>query len=106
MKSRTNIIRIGILFLVATLLLTTNVFASGAETTSSMSELKQVQQYNFSINILTMLLVGFGFLMVFVKKYGYGATTGTYLVVGVGLPLYMWLRSIGVFSAELSKLPK
>jgi len=39
-----------------------------------------VEQYNFSIHILAMLLVGFGFLMVFVKKHGYSATTGTYLV--------------------------
>jgi len=32
-------------------------------------------QYNFAIHILAMLLVGFGFLMMFVRKYGYGATT-------------------------------
>lgn len=47
-----------------------------------------------------MLLVGFGFLMVFVKNYGYSATTGAYLVVAVGLPLYMLLRSTGIISAE------
>jgi len=47
-----------------------------------------------------MLLVGFGFLMVFVKKHGYGATTGTYLVVATGLPLYLLLRSTGVISVE------
>ena len=47
-----------------------------------------------------MLLVGFGFLMVFVKRYGYGATTGTYLIVAVGLPVYLGLRSTGVLSAE------
>lgn len=62
--------------------------------------LRQVEQYNFSIHILAMLLVGFGFLMVFVKKYGYSATTGTYLVVGLGIPLYMFLRASGVLSAE------
>jgi len=43
--------------------------------------LRNVEQYNFSIHIMAMLLVGFGFLMVFVKKYGYSATNGTYLVV-------------------------
>ncbi len=62
--------------------------------------LRQVEQYNYSIHILAMLLVGFGFLMVFVKKYGNSATTGTYLVVGVGIPFYLFLRSIGVISAE------
>ena len=47
-----------------------------------------------------MLLVGFGFLMVFVKKYGYSATTGTFLVVSIGLPLYLLLRSTGILSVE------
>ena len=61
---------------------------------------RQVEQYNFSIHIMAMLLVGFGFLMVFVKKYGYSATTGTYLVVGTGIPLYLALRSWGGISAE------
>jgi len=71
----------------------------GAATISA--GLRQVEQYNFSINILAMLLVGFGFLMVFVKKYGYSATTGTFLVVAVGLPLYLFLRSTGFLSAEV-----
>jgi ammonium transporter Rh len=61
---------------------------------------RDVQQYNFAIHILAMLLVGFGFLMVFVKRYGYGATTGTYLIVAVGIPLYLGLRAAGVLSAE------
>ena len=63
--------------------------------------IQQVQQYNFSIHILAMLLVGFGFLMVFVKKYGYSAVTGTYLVVAVGIPLYLLLRSYGIFGSEV-----
>jgi ammonium transporter Rh len=67
---------------------------------SAADGLRQVEQYNFSIHILAMLLVGFGFLMVFVKKYGYSATTGTYLVVATGIPLYLLLRSWGALSAE------
>lgn len=66
---------------------------------------REVQQYNFAIHILAMLLVGFGFLMVFVKRYGYGATTGTYLVVAVGLPLYLGLRATGMLSAEAVGVP-
>jgi Ammonia permease len=62
--------------------------------------LRQVEQYNFSIHILAMLLVGFGFLMVFVKKHGYSATTGTYLVVATGIPLYLLVRAWGGLSAE------
>ena len=62
--------------------------------------LRQVAQYNYSIHILAMVLVGFGFLMVFVRKYGYGATTGTYLVVAAGLPLYVLLRASGILCAK------
>ena len=67
-----------------------------------LNEARQVAQYNYVIHILAMLLVGFGFLMVFVRRYGFGATTGTYLVVAVGLPLYMLLRANGVFAHEIA----
>jgi ammonium transporter Rh len=62
--------------------------------------LRQVQQYNFSIGILAMLIVGFGFLMVFVKNYGFSALTGTYLLVAAALPVYLGLRATGILSAE------
>ena len=45
--------------------------------------------YEKAIHVLAMLLIGFGFLMVFVKKYGYTSITATYLVVALSLPLYM-----------------
>jgi ammonium transporter Rh len=61
--------------------------------------LRQVEQYNYSIHILAMLLVGFGFLMVFVRNYGYSATTGTYLVVATGIPVYLGLRATGWISS-------
>jgi len=82
------------------LLLTFSAFANDAVSTGAADVVRNVEQYNFSIHILAMLLLGFGFLMVFVKKYGYSATTGTYLVVGAGIPLYMLLRSTGILSAE------
>ncbi len=74
-------------------------FALAQSPESSASGINQVEQYHFSIHILAMLLVGFGFLMVFVKKYGYGATTGTYLVVAASIPLYLALRAWGGFSS-------
>jgi len=83
-----------------TLIMPFNAFAETVSSADVAENLRQVQQYNFSINILAMLLVGFGFLMVFVKKYGYSATTGTYLVVGVGIPLYLLLRNSGIISHE------
>jgi ammonium transporter Rh len=48
--------------------------------------------YEKSIHILVMLLMGFGFLMVFVRKYGYTSITATYLAVALSLPLYMLVR--------------
>ena len=82
------------------LLLPLSVFAADSVTTIANEMTRQVEQYNFAIHILAMLLVGFGFLMVFVKRYGYSATTGTYLVVAAGIPLYAFLRSTGLISAE------
>lgn len=97
MKKSVLVFLTGIIF---TLLVPFSVFAEALNTNNVVENLRQVQQYNFSINILAMLLVGFGFLMVFVKKYGYSATTGTYIVVGVGIPLYLFLRSTGIISSE------
>jgi ammonium transporter Rh len=44
-----------------------------------------------------MLLVGFGFLMVFLRKYGRSALTATFLLVASAIPLYMLLNSASVF---------
>ncbi len=89
-----------ILLVAAVILFVTPLLAwSGEAAVDALTvSLRQVEQYNFSIHILAMLLVGFGFLMVFVKKYGYGATTGTFLTVATGMPLYLFLRSTGVIS--------
>src|SRR3972149_6883071 len=48
--------------------------------------------YEKSIHILVMLLMGFGFLMVFIRKYGYTSITAAYLAVALSLPLYMLVR--------------
>lgn len=75
---------------------------AGATAPAEINEARLVAQYNYSINILAMLLVGFGFLMVFVRRYGFSATTGTYLVVATGLPLYILLRANGIFGHALT----
>jgi ammonium transporter Rh len=75
---------------------------SASEPPAEVNEARLVAQYNYSIHILAMLVVGFGFLMVFVKRYGFGATTGTYLVVATGLPLYMFLRANGMIGHALT----
>lgn len=81
------------LALLATPVLT---LAESAAPAGLAGAIREVQQYNFSIHILAMLLVGFGFLMVYVKRYGFGATIGTYLVVAAGIPAYLFLRSAGL----------
>lgn len=65
--------------------------ASGSDSTLVWDSLK----YEKSIHILAMLLVGFGFLMVFVRKHGFSSITATFLVVSVSLPLYMLIKSFG-----------
>jgi ammonium transporter Rh len=55
---------------------------------TTLDALSDVQKYNRAIHIMAMLLVGFGFLMVFVKKYGRSALTATYLLVSISIPLY------------------
>jgi ammonium transporter Rh len=47
-----------------------------------------------------MLLIGFGFLMVFVKKYGRSALTATFLLVSAALPLYMSIKGLGIFEEK------
>jgi ammonium transporter Rh len=59
---------------------------------STLSAAENEFMYEKSIDVLVMLLIGFGFLMVFVKKYGYTSLTSTYLLVALSLPLYMLLR--------------
>jgi ammonium transporter Rh len=64
---------------------------------SLLTHVVDVQRYNRSIHIMVMLLGGFGFLMVFVKKYGLSAVTATYLLVSTAIPLYMLVKSWGLF---------
>jgi ammonium transporter Rh len=64
-------------------------FASGSE------DVVNDQHYNKAIHIMAMLLVGFGFLMVFVRKYGRSALTATFLLVSISLPFYILVKSRG-----------
>ena len=60
---------------------------------TTIAALSDVQKYNRAIHIMAMLLVGFGFLMEFVKKYGRSALTATYLLVSVSIPMYFLKES-------------
>jgi ammonium transporter Rh len=58
-----------------------------------MSSILNVQKYDRAIHIMAMLLVGFGFLMVFLKKYGRSALTATFLLVSIAIPIYMLINN-------------
>ncbi|NOR87138.1 MAG: ammonium transporter [Bacteroidales bacterium] len=66
-------------------------------TRTDINSILDVQMYNRAIHIMAMLLIGFGFLMVFVKKYGRSAITATFLLVSVSLPLYLAFKELGIF---------
>lgn len=67
---------------------------------NAIASILEVQQYNRAIHIMAMLLLGFGFLMVFVKKYGRSALTATFLLVSVSLPLYLSIKGMGIFETK------
>jgi ammonium transporter Rh len=82
------------ILLLATLLVAGAGVAHAADLPgTTLATLSDVQKYERAIHIMAMLLVGFGFLMVFVKKYGRSALTATYLLVSVALPLYFLKES-------------
>ena len=71
---------------------------------SDISTIFEIQQYNRAIHIMAMLLIGFGFLMVFIKKYGRSALTATFLLVSIALPLYFFIHTSGLFSESRGEI--
>ncbi len=49
--------------------------------------------YARSIHILAMLLVGFGFLMAFLRGHEFTSLTATFLAVAIAIPVYMLVKS-------------
>jgi len=72
--------------------------------TTTVSAMEQVQKYERAIHVMAMLLVGFGFLMVFVKNYGRSALTATYLLTALAVPLYFLLNGVGAFGQAEEKI--
>lgn len=67
----------------------------------SNEEIENVQKYGRAIDVMGMLLIGFGFLMVFVRKYGRSALTATFLLVSVSIPLYLGIDALGIFGDKV-----
>jgi ammonium transporter Rh len=76
-----------------------NLYSQEIEKTG-ISSILEVQQYERSIHIMAMLLIGFGFLMVFIKKYGRSALTATFLLVSVAIPMYLAIKGVSVFESK------
>lgn len=64
-----------------------------SESSEGLSNIYDSLKYEKSIHVLAMLLLGFGFLMVFIRKHGFSSVTATFLVVSVALPLYMLIKT-------------
>ena len=82
----------------------TETVATQSNLTETIKHLTDGQKYYRAIHIMAMLLLGFGFLMVFVRKYGRSAITATFLLVSVSIPAYIMLVNSGLFGTE--KLPE
>ena len=80
------------------------LFAVIVNASTELALVVDVQKYNRAIHIMAMLLAGFGFLMVFIKKYGRSAVTATYLLVSIAIPLYIFKDSLGILGSSGSEI--
>lgn len=85
-----NLVTLGLLLLGVLL-------PAAAQAQTGVDTLAHVQTYYRAIHIMAMLLIGFGFLMVFVRGYGLSALTATYMMVAVALPGYALMKSGHLF---------
>jgi ammonium transporter Rh len=79
---------------------------SAQGTESTISSMLEVQQYDRAIHIMAMLLLGFGFLMVFVRKYGRSTLTATFLLVSTAIPFYFVMSDYGVMGHARGEIEK
>ena len=77
------------------LIISGNIQAQGISG-ETLANLTDVQKYYRAIHVMAMLLFGFGFLMVFVRKYGRSALTATFLLVSISIPLYYFISDFGI----------
>ena len=98
-----NVFTVAVFILLATV---GSAFAAEAGSCAELSSIVDVQKYFRAIHIMAMLLLGFGFLMVFVKKYGRSAITATYLLVSIAIPLYFLKDSLGLLGGVDSDIDR
>ena len=81
-------------------------FASDATINGLAPGIINDQRYNRAIHIMAMLLIGFGFLMVFVRKYVRSALTATFLLVSTALPIYIFSKGMGFLGEVHSEIDR
>jgi ammonium transporter Rh len=77
-----------------------------AQENNIIKSVLEIQQYERAIHIMAMLLLGFGFLMVFIREYGRSALTATFILVSISIPLYFLLSNSGMFGPEKGVIEK
>ncbi len=88
------------------LLILSSISIAQETTKNNLQPIVEVQQYERSIHIMAMLVVGFGFLMVFVKKYGRSALTATFLLVSISIPLYYLFSDLEILGNKKGEIEK
>ena len=83
-----------------------SVFALETAPGNDLGAVLEVQKYYRALHVMVMLLAGFGFLMVFVRRYGRSALTATYLLVSVALPLYFFKDSLGILGGSAGDMDR
>lgn len=97
MKKNNTIIGLFVLTILGVLLINDVTLSAPDNVNIVTGGVEEVQKYYRSIHIMIMALVGFGFLMNFIKTYGKSAITATYLLVSLGIPLYLIIHTTGIF---------
>ncbi len=98
-KKVSKIVSLFIIFLMAG-----NKLQAQGVSSEALASLADGQKYYRAIHIMAMLLVGFGFLMVFVRKYGRSALTATFLLVSISIPVYIFIAGTGWFGDKGSEI--
>ncbi len=102
---KNNKLKSSLFLVLATLGFAVNGFAQGNPSTE-VSSILEVQQYERAIHIMAMLILGFGFLMVFVKNYGRSALTATFLLVSMAIPVYYLGSGLAFGEAKHGEIEK
>ncbi len=95
---------LGLVLTAALVILPSGFLHAQGISSDTIATLTDVQKYYRAIHIMAMLLLGFGFLMVFVRKYGRSALTATFLLVSISIPLYYVISGLGVFGEKGSEI--